>query len=87
MLVPLLDHLGGPGTVLIAGLLFVAGHLLLRAGSGGGSLLGWAPGVLLFVAGAALVVVNTTHPFLRIPSVKEGARTPSSSRAGTRSRG
>jgi hypothetical protein len=72
LLVPLLDRLGGPGTVLAAGLLFVAGHLLLRAGSGGGSLLGWAPGSLLLLGGLTLVGVNAVHPFLRIPSVKEG---------------
>jgi len=72
LLVPLLDHLGGPGTVMTAGILFVAGHLLLRAGAGGGSLLGWVPGGLLLVAGIGLIGVNAVHPLLKIPSVKEG---------------
>jgi len=72
VLVPLLDLLGGPGTVLFAGVLCLAANLLfgLAEKRPSRSLLRWAPPVVLMLGFAAATVVETTSPFLSLPSVK-----------------
>ena len=71
-LIPLLDLLGGPSTVLLAGALFMVAGVLFRLALPERALLSLGGGLagLFAIAGLTAAVVNTVSPFMRIPSVK-----------------
>lgn len=69
--VPMLELLGGPSTVLLVAALFVCGHLLFSRGGQPRAVLRLGPGALLLAGAVALVAVNTARPLFKMPSAKE----------------